>query len=133
MAGPGLATHVLSLLAFNDAYTGFDFGAAAAVATVMLVVLMMFTSAYVRVAASRGGDDVIRSRRQTQRLYDTLAYVVLICASLLRGVSDRLDAVDVAEVQRRHRHGGHPVHPTASDVSELRLACGTGWVSRPCS
>ena len=36
--GPGLATHVLSLLAFNDAYTGFDFGAAAAVATVMLVV-----------------------------------------------------------------------------------------------
>jgi multiple sugar transport system permease protein len=48
--GPGLATHVLSLLAFNDAYTGFDFGAAAAVATVMLVVLMVFTSAYVRVS-----------------------------------------------------------------------------------
>jgi multiple sugar transport system permease protein len=33
--GPGLATHVLSLLAFNDAYTGFDFGAAAAIGTVM--------------------------------------------------------------------------------------------------
>ena len=48
--GPGLATHVLSLLAFNDAYTGFDFGAAAAVATVMLVVLMLFTSVYVRVS-----------------------------------------------------------------------------------
>jgi multiple sugar transport system permease protein len=48
--GPGLATHVLSLLAFNDAYTGFDFGAAAAVATVMLVILMAFTSAYVRVS-----------------------------------------------------------------------------------
>jgi multiple sugar transport system permease protein len=48
--GPGLATHVLSLLAFNDAYTGFDFGAAAAVATVMLVILMVFTSAYVRVS-----------------------------------------------------------------------------------
>jgi multiple sugar transport system permease protein len=48
--GPGLATHVLSLLAFNDAYTGFDFGAAAAVATVMLVVLMVFTSLYVRVS-----------------------------------------------------------------------------------
>ena len=48
--GPGLATHVLSLLAFNDAYTGFNFGAAAAVATVMLVVLMVFTSAYVRVS-----------------------------------------------------------------------------------
>ena len=48
--GPGLATHVLSLLAFNDAYTGFDFGAAAAVATVMLVLLMLFTSAYVRVS-----------------------------------------------------------------------------------
>lgn len=48
--GPGLATHVLSLLAFNDAYTGFDFGAAAAVATVMLVLLMVFTSAYVRVS-----------------------------------------------------------------------------------
>jgi multiple sugar transport system permease protein len=48
--GPGLATHVLSLLAFNDAYTGFDFGAAAAVATVMLVLLMLFTSVYVRVS-----------------------------------------------------------------------------------
>jgi multiple sugar transport system permease protein len=48
--GPGLATHVLSLLAFNDAYTGFNFGAAAAVATVMLVLLMVFTSAYVRVS-----------------------------------------------------------------------------------
>jgi multiple sugar transport system permease protein len=48
--GPGLATHVLSLLAFNNAYTGFDFGAAAAIATVMLVVLMLFTSAYVRVS-----------------------------------------------------------------------------------
>src|SRR5579859_2007355 len=48
--GPGLATHVLSLLAFNDAYTGFDFGAAAAVATVMLALLMLFTSAYVRVS-----------------------------------------------------------------------------------
>jgi multiple sugar transport system permease protein len=48
--GPGLATHVLSLLAFNDAYTGFNFGAAAAVATVMLVLLMLFTSAYVRVS-----------------------------------------------------------------------------------
>ncbi len=48
--GPGLATHVLSLLAFNDAYTGFNFGAAAAVATVMLVLLMAFTSAYVRVS-----------------------------------------------------------------------------------
>jgi multiple sugar transport system permease protein len=48
--GPGLATHVLSLLAFNNAYTGFNFGAAAAVATIMLVLLMLFTSAYVRVS-----------------------------------------------------------------------------------
>jgi multiple sugar transport system permease protein len=48
--GPGLATYVLSLLAFNDAYTGFNFGAAAAVATVMLALLMLFTSAYVRVS-----------------------------------------------------------------------------------
>lgn len=48
--GPGLATHVLALLAFNNAYTGFDFGAAAAISTVMLVVLMIFTSAYVRVS-----------------------------------------------------------------------------------
>jgi multiple sugar transport system permease protein len=48
--GPGLATYVLSLLAFNDAYPGFDFGAAAAVATVMLGLLMVFTSAYVRVS-----------------------------------------------------------------------------------
>jgi len=50
--GPGLATHVLSLLAFNDAYTGFNFGAAAAVATVMLVLLMMFTSLYVHVSGA---------------------------------------------------------------------------------
>ena len=48
--GPGLATHVLSLLAFNNAYTGFNFGAAAAVGTVMLVLLMLFTSVYVRVS-----------------------------------------------------------------------------------
>ena len=48
--GPGLATHVLSLLAFNNAYTGFNFGAAAAVGTVMLVLLMLFTSLYVRVS-----------------------------------------------------------------------------------
>jgi multiple sugar transport system permease protein len=48
--GPGLATHVLALLAFNTAYTGFNFGAAAAIATVMLVLLMVFTSAYVRVS-----------------------------------------------------------------------------------
>jgi len=50
--GPGLATHVLSLLAFNNAYTGFDFGAAAAIATVMLVLLMLFTSAYVKVSGA---------------------------------------------------------------------------------
>ena len=50
--GPGLATHVLSLLAFDNAYTGFDFGAAAAVATVMLVLLMAFTSVYVRVSGA---------------------------------------------------------------------------------
>ena len=50
--GPGLATHVLSLLAFNDAYTGFDFGAAAAVSTVMLVLLMIFTAGYVRVSGA---------------------------------------------------------------------------------
>ena len=53
--GPGLATHVLSLLAFNDAYTGFDFGAAAAVGTVMLVLLMVFTSLYVRVSGVTRG------------------------------------------------------------------------------
>jgi multiple sugar transport system permease protein len=48
--GPGLATQVLSLLAFNDAYTGFDFGAAAAVGTVMLGLLMVFTWLYIRVS-----------------------------------------------------------------------------------
>jgi multiple sugar transport system permease protein len=53
--GPGLATHVLSLLAFNDAYTGFDFGAAAAVGTVMLVLLMLFTALYVRVSGVTRG------------------------------------------------------------------------------
>jgi multiple sugar transport system permease protein len=53
--GPGLATHVLSLLAFDDAYTGFDFGAAAAVGTVMLVLLMVFTALYVRVSGVTRG------------------------------------------------------------------------------
>lgn len=53
--GPGLATNVLSLLAFNDAYTGFNFGAVAAVATVMLVLLMAFTSLYVRVSGVTRG------------------------------------------------------------------------------
>lgn len=48
--GPGHATMVLSLYAFETAYRGFDFGYGAALAVVMLVLLMVFAYAYVRVS-----------------------------------------------------------------------------------
>jgi multiple sugar transport system permease protein len=46
--GPGNATQMLSLYAFNKAYNSFDFGYAAAISVVMFVVLMIFTVLYVR-------------------------------------------------------------------------------------
>jgi multiple sugar transport system permease protein len=46
--GPGDATQMLSLYAFNKAYNSFDFGYAAAISVVMFVILMVFTILYVR-------------------------------------------------------------------------------------
>ena len=46
--GPGLSTFVISLLAFQTAYESFNFGAAAAVSVVMLLVLTIFTLLYLR-------------------------------------------------------------------------------------
>ena len=48
--GPGHATQVLSLYAFEIAYRSFDFGYASAVSMVMFVVLMTFCYLYVRVS-----------------------------------------------------------------------------------
>ncbi len=48
--GPGHATMVLSLYAFETAYRGFDFGYAGALAVIMLLLLMVFAWAYVRVS-----------------------------------------------------------------------------------
>lgn len=48
--GPGLATYTLSLYAFQIAYDNFNFGAAAAVSVIMLVILMAFTVIYLRVS-----------------------------------------------------------------------------------
>jgi multiple sugar transport system permease protein len=48
--GPGLATYTLSLYAFQIAYENFNFGAAAAVSVIMLVILMAFTVIYLRVS-----------------------------------------------------------------------------------
>ena len=46
--GPGHSTQVLSLYAFQKAYAEFDFGYAAAISVVMLLLLMAFTVVYVR-------------------------------------------------------------------------------------
>jgi len=48
--GPGDATRVLSLLAFETAYLSFDFGSAAAISVVMMLILMVFTAVYLRVS-----------------------------------------------------------------------------------
>lgn len=48
--GPGHATQVLSLFAFQKAYAEFDFGYAAAVSVVMMLLLMAFTVVYVRIS-----------------------------------------------------------------------------------
>lgn len=47
--GPGHASQVLSLYAFQKAYIDFDFGYSGAVSVVMFVILMVFTVVYVRV------------------------------------------------------------------------------------
>lgn len=46
--GPGLSTYVLSLYAFQTGYESFNFGAAAAISVVMLMILMVFTTLYLR-------------------------------------------------------------------------------------
>lgn len=48
--GPGYATQVLSLYAFQKAYTEFNFGYSGAISVIMFVVLMVFTVIYVRVS-----------------------------------------------------------------------------------
>jgi multiple sugar transport system permease protein len=47
--GPGHATQVLSLYAFQNAYIDFDFGYSGAISVVMFMILMVFTVVYVRV------------------------------------------------------------------------------------
>ncbi len=48
--GPGDATQVLSLYAFQIAYKDFNFGYASALATVMFAILMLFAVAYIRIS-----------------------------------------------------------------------------------
>jgi len=48
--GPGRATEVLSLYAFQSAYQDFNFGYAGALSVVMFVLLMLFAWAYIRLS-----------------------------------------------------------------------------------
>jgi multiple sugar transport system permease protein len=48
--GPGHATQVLSLYAFETAYRGFDFGYAGALSVVMFALLMALCYLYVRIS-----------------------------------------------------------------------------------
>jgi multiple sugar transport system permease protein len=48
--GPGDATQVLSLYAFQTAYKDFNFGYASALSVVMFVILMVFAYAYIRIS-----------------------------------------------------------------------------------
>jgi multiple sugar transport system permease protein len=48
--GPGHATQVLSLFAFQTAYAEFNFGYAAAISVMMMLMLMAFTVVYVRIS-----------------------------------------------------------------------------------
>lgn len=50
--GPGRATQMLSLYAFQTAYLKFDFGYAGAMSVIMLLLLMAFTIIYVRVSGA---------------------------------------------------------------------------------
>jgi multiple sugar transport system permease protein len=49
--GPGHATEILSSYAFQTAYAQFDYGYAATISVIMLVLLMVFTIVYVRVSS----------------------------------------------------------------------------------
>lgn len=46
--GPGNATQILSLYAFQTAFNSFDFGYAAAISVVILIILMCFAIVYMR-------------------------------------------------------------------------------------
>jgi multiple sugar transport system permease protein len=48
--GPGNTTEVLSLYAFQKAYSEFNFGYAGAISVFMLLLLMLFTTVYVRIS-----------------------------------------------------------------------------------
>ena len=48
--GPGQKTQILSLYAFQTAYNSFNFGYAAAISVVLLLVLVVFTIVYVRIS-----------------------------------------------------------------------------------
>lgn len=48
--GPGRSTQVLSLYAFQNAYKDFNFGYAGALSVVMLILLMLFAWAYIRLS-----------------------------------------------------------------------------------
>jgi multiple sugar transport system permease protein len=48
--GPGRSTQVLSLYAFQNAYSDFNFGYAGALSVVMFVLLMLFAWAYIRLS-----------------------------------------------------------------------------------
>jgi multiple sugar transport system permease protein len=54
--GPGDATQVLSLYAFQTAYKEFNFGYASALSVVMFVILMIFATAYIRLSRITKGD-----------------------------------------------------------------------------
>ncbi|CAN5654694.1 sugar ABC transporter permease [soil metagenome] len=50
--GPGYRTQVLSLYAFQTAYASFNFGYAAAISVVLLLVLIVFTGIYLKVSGA---------------------------------------------------------------------------------
>jgi multiple sugar transport system permease protein len=51
--GPGDATQVLSLYAFQNAFTSFDFGYSGALSVIMFLILMVFCVIYLRIARIR--------------------------------------------------------------------------------
>jgi multiple sugar transport system permease protein len=48
--GPGNATQVLSLYAFQTAHRDFNFGYAGALSVVMFLILMIFATVYIRLS-----------------------------------------------------------------------------------
>lgn len=51
--GPGDATQVLSLYAYTQAYSSYDFGYSAAISVVLMLALLVFTVIYIRVSRVR--------------------------------------------------------------------------------